>query len=353
MATYKKSGVNIEEGDKASAIAYNAAKATFASRSGMIGEPVKDDGGFAGLLDMGDFYLVQGDDGVGTKIQLAEEMKKFDTLGYDLLAMVSDDAICVGAELVSITNTLDTNKVDSKVISALMKGLQNACIEQKVVIPGGEIAELGKCCNGNIWNATAVGVVKKDRVINGKDIQVGDKVISLYEPGFRSNGFSLVRYILKNCSESDLKKLLKHNVLTPSIIFHAALLKLIGRFSEERKVELKAIAHITGGGIPGNVNRILKQTGYGVHLDNLFEPSEMMMDFQSIGEVHDEEAYKTWNMGNAMKLVVSPSDVDKSLSLLSESGIQAQLAGEVIPDKVIRFKSKGVYKNGEILEFGY
>ncbi|MBT4937477.1 phosphoribosylformylglycinamidine cyclo-ligase [Candidatus Peregrinibacteria bacterium] len=353
MSTYQQSGVNIEEGDKASAIAYGAAKATFPSRVGMIGEPVKDDGGFAGLLDMGDFYLVQGDDGVGTKIQLAEEMNIFDTLGYDLLAMVVDDAICVGAEVISITNTLDTNKVDSKVINELMKGLQNACIEQKVVIPGGEIAELGKCCNGNIWNATAVGVVKKDKVITGKDIQVGDKVISLYESGFRSNGFSLVRYILANASEAERLNLLKHDVLTPSTIYHLPLLDLIGRFSEERKVNVKAIAHITGGGIPGNVNRVLKKSGLGVHLNNLFEPSMMMKDFQRVGDVSDEESYKTWNMGNAMMLVVSDSEVDESLSLLSKSGIQAQVAGEIIPEKIIRFESKGIENSGEILEFGY
>ena len=150
MVDYKKSGVDIQAGDKASKIAYNHAKSTFASRNGMIGEPVIDDGAFAGLFNMGNFYIVQCDDGVGTKMEIAERIGKFDTLGYDLLAMVVDDVVCMGAETISITNTLDTNKVDVAIIGDLMKGLAKACNEQKVVIPGGEIAEVGNVVNSNV-----------------------------------------------------------------------------------------------------------------------------------------------------------------------------------------------------------
>ena len=109
MATYEESGVNIDLGDKCSAIAYAAAKRTFPGRKGMIGEPLINEGGFSGALDMGDYYLVQNDDGVGTKIAVAEMMGKYDTMGYDLVAMVADDAVCLGAETISITNTLGFN----------------------------------------------------------------------------------------------------------------------------------------------------------------------------------------------------------------------------------------------------
>ncbi len=360
MTSYEQSGVNIYEGDKASRIAYEAAKSTFSSRKGMIGEPVKDDGGFAGLLDMGDFYLVQGDDGVGTKSQVAEKIGKYDTLGYDLLAMVCDDAICVGAETISMTNTLDINKVDSEMMAELMKGLSQACKEQKIVIPGGEIAEVGKLVNGGVWNATAVGIVKKDRVITGENIKVGDSVISLYEGGFRSNGFSLVRYILENTlgencykEKSPFGRTWGEELLTPSTIYSSAVLGLVGRFSETPKIEVKGVVHITGGGIPGNVNRILKKTGFGVELDNLFAPSEMVREVQKMGDVSDDEAYKTWNMSNGMMLVVNKEDEQKVIDLLSENNVKAQVSGIVIPERKIRFVSKGVEKNGEWMEFEY
>ena len=359
-ANYAQAGVNIEEGDKASRIAYEGAKSTFGSRLGMIGQPVQDEGGFAGLLDMGDFYLVQGDDGIGTKSQIAEKIGKYDTLGYDLLAMVCDDAICVGAETISMTNTLDINKVDSDMMTELMKGLSAACNDQKIVIPGGEIAELGALVNGGVWNATAVGVVKKDRVITGEGVEVGDKVIALYEPGFRSNGFSLVRYILEQKfgedvynQESPFGSTWGEVMLTPSTIYSTAILNLIGRFEGSAQVNVKGIVHITGGGIPGNVNRVLKKSGLGVALDNLFEPSEAVLEIQKLGNVNDEEAYRTWNMGNGMMLVVSPEEEEKTLKLLEESGIKTQTIGSVIEERKIKFISQGAEKKGEWLEFDY
>ena len=226
MATYKQAGVDISLGDKCSAIAYSAAKSTFSARKGLIGKPVILEGGFSGALDFGNFYLVQNCDGVGSKIQIADALRKYDTLGYDLLAMVADDAICVGAETVSITNTIDTSKVSAKVIEGLMKGLKKACKEQKVVIPGGEIAELPDMMKGNSWNATALGIVEKKKFITGKNVKPGDKIIGLGSRGFRSNGFSLIRHILKkkfgtNWAKRKMtgKKSWGEAALTPSLIY--------------------------------------------------------------------------------------------------------------------------------------
>ncbi len=347
MTNYKKAGVDIKAGDRASKIAYNYAKSTFASRQGMIGEPVVDEGSFAGLINMGDFYIVQSDDGVGTKMEIAEKIGKFDTLGYDLLAMVADDVVCLGAETISVTNTLDTNKVDADIIGDLMKGLAKACIEQKVVIPGGEIAEVGKAVNGNVWNATAVGVLEKEKVITGEDIKPGDKIIALKESGFRSNGFSLIRYIIDQkfgyegySKSSPFGKNWGELLLEPSKIYSGALLEILGRFGMKRKVNIKGIAHITGGGIPGNFKRVLKQTELGARFDNLFEPSDIVKEIQEMGEVTEEEAYKTWNMGNGMMLITAPGDVEKILELVS---IEAQVVGEIIEGKKIILNSKGLY----------
>jgi phosphoribosylformylglycinamidine cyclo-ligase len=346
MADYKTAGVDIIAGDAASKIAYKFARSTFSSRRGLIGEPVTDEGSFAGMLDMGDFYLVQGDDGVGTKIEIAESIGKYDTLGYDLLAMVCDDAICLGAETISISNTIDTNKVDPEVISQLMQGLAQACLQQKVVIPGGEIAEVGSSVNGNIWNATAVGVVKKDQVISGRDIQVGDKIIALQESGFRSNGFTLVRYILENKFGKDVYGMTSpwgqswgEAVLQPSTIYSAAILQLIGRFSEEAKFKIKGIAHITGGGIAGNFNRILKQSKLGARFTDLFQPSALVKEIQRLGNVKEQEAYKTWNMGNGMMLVVAAEEAEE---IVKELSLASKIVGEIVAEPEILIQTCGI-----------
>lgn len=335
MATYEQSGVNVEMGDKCSAIAYNAAKATFASRKGMIGQPVVDDGGFTGTLDMSDYLLVQNDDGVGSKMQVAEMMGKYDTMGTDLLCMVIDDTVCIGAEPISVTNTIDVDKVDEAKIAPLMEGLKNAALEHKVVIPGGEIAEMGKICNGYIWNATCVGIVEKNKVINGQNIKPGDPLIALISPNFRSNGLSLVRHILNEKfgpnwvnEKFDETKTWGEAVIEPSKIYASAIMEMHGRYKEKPQVDLKGVCHITGGGIPGNLPRILKKSGLNYKLTNLPKPPPAMQKLMELGNVSEEEAYKTWNMGIGMILV--SDDFEKISTICQKHGIETQIIGKVV-----------------------
>lgn len=344
MATYKESGVDVELGDRCSKLAYQAAKGTFAGRAGMIGEPVSDDGGFTGMLDMGDFYLIQNDDGVGTKIEVAERLRKFDTLGYDLIAMVADDGICVGAEIVSITNTLDLPALDAEMVEGLMAGLQKAALEQKIVIPGGELAELGNALNSAVWNATAVGVVEKDKVITGADIREGDVVIALKSDGIRSNGLSLARMILKKEFGDDWVhadygdgRTWGEVILTPSKIYHRALLGLVGGYKQERQFNIKGLVHNTGGGIKGNLPRLLNKKGLGAELNNLPEPHDFMLRLQELGDVTDEEAYKTWNMGVGMMMVVNEEDAEKVIDALKTQGVHAVEIGKVTSGGVVKF----------------
>ncbi len=341
MSTYEDAGVNVSLGDKCSAIAYAAAKKTFAGRKGLIGEPVIDDGGFSGVLDMGDYYLVQNDDGVGTKIAIAEKIGRFETLGYDLAAMVADDAACIGAETISITNTIDTNKLDEKTVSQMMEGLEKACLEHKIVVPGGEIAELGNMVNGYSWNATAVGIVEKHKLINGEKIKPGDRLIGLRSPGFRSNGFSLIRHILTEkfgenwpAEKYDDIRTWGEVTLIPSMIFCSAILAMHGRYRQPAQVELKGVVHITGGGIPGNLPRILKKTGYGAKIDKLPEPDDAMKKLIEFGSVSREEAFKTWNMGVGMILV--SNDVDKVIEIAATHGIEAMEIGEITKEPGIK-----------------
>jgi len=343
MATYKESGVDIDLGDKCSAIAYAAAKATFPGRKGMIGEPVIEEGGFTGAMDMGDYLLVQNDDGIGTKMEVAELMGKYDTIGYDLVAMVADDASCVGAETISVSNTIDANKVDEKKITAMMEGLKKAATEHKIIVPGGEIAELGDVLNGYIWNATAVGVVEKNRIITGKNIKPGDKVIGLGCNGFRANGLSLVRYVLRQKfgenwahEKYDETRTWGEVALIPSVIYTSLIMDLHGRFKEKPKAEIKGIAHITGGGIAGNFGRVLKKTGLGANLDNLPTPHEQMLKLIEIGGIPKEDAYRTWNMGVGMILV--SNDVEVITEACARHNVRMQVIGEIVEGGKITIK---------------
>lgn len=344
MATYKESGVDVELGDKCSRVAYEAAKGTFPGRKGKIGEPVVGDGGFAGLLDMGDFFLVQNDDGVGTKMEVAEKMGKFDRLGYDLLAMVADDAICMGAEVISVSNTLDAPRLDEKMVRELMAGLQKAALEQKIVVPGGELAELGGALNSAVWNATAVGIVKKDRVIDGSAVQAGDAIIGLQSDGIRSNGLSLARKILTDQFGGDWVKedfgggkSWGEVILAPSRIYHGAILNIIGRYDNPKKHPIKGLVHNTGGGIKGNLPRLLKRGGFGAKLDALIEPHAFMLKLMELGQVDVEEAYKTWNMGIGMMMVCGAAAADGLLEALSKEGVKAQVMGSVIGGGDVQF----------------
>ncbi len=345
---YADSGVNIEAGDAASRAAYQNAKSTFASRKGLIGEPFALEGGFSGALDMGDFLLIQNDDGVGTKLEIGERTGIYDTLGEDLLCMVADDAICVGAETISITNTFDVPKIDAQAIKTLTTGLAKACQAEKIVIPGGEIAELGKALNLMVWNATAVGVVKKDKFITGKGIKAGHTIIGLKGRVIRSNGTSLAR---KVCESTFGKNWHNHSftenqtwgeiLLTPSKIFHRLLLDtVLGDFKTERPFNIHGIAHITGGGVPGNLPRILPD-GLGANLDNLHAPHEAVKQLQALGNIDEAECYRTWHCGSAMMLVVEESDATAICQAINDKDkeVEAQIIGKVTSEPIIILKS--------------
>lgn len=358
-STYKASGVDIDAGDKASKKAYAAALSTHVSRKGMFGSPIKLEGGFTGAIDMGDYYLVQNDDGVGSKIMIAEDMGRYKTLGYDLLAMVSDDAICVGAELISMTNTIDIHKVDDKIIGDLMEGLAEACKEQNVAIAGGEIAELRDQVKGTVWNASAVGVVEKHKFITGMNIKPGDKIMGLQSRGFRSNGFSLVRHVLKKAygptwhrKKFNQSQTWGEAVLTPCRIYHNCVLEMIGRFRKgEVRVHAKGIVHNTGGGIPGNLERVLKNVKRGAIIDHAFPPHPAMLALQKLGDVEDREAYRTWNMGVGMMMVVDPSETNEVAAIARKHNIPAQIIGEVTEKPGITIVSQGYFGRGLKLEY--
>lgn len=359
LGSYKKAGVDIEAGDSASSRAYKAALSTHVGRKGMFGAPLKMEGGFTGALDCGDFLLVQNDDGVGSKMIVADQMGKYDTVGYDLLAMVADDGVCVGAEVLSITNAIDVKKVDEKVIGKMMDGLAEACREQNIAIVGGEIAELRDQVKSTVWNASALGIVEKHKFITGMHVRAGDKIVGLQSRGFRSNGFSLVRYVLEKAFGENWhrKKFNDSNtwgeaVLVPSRIYHNCVLDMIGRFRKgEERVHPKGIVHNTGGGLPGNLSRILDKLGRGAMIDHPFPAHQTMLSLQKLGNVDDPEAYRTWNMGIGMMIIVDEAQASEVIAIARKHSIPAQVMGEVTVEPGIRVVSQGYFQRGRTLEF--
>ncbi|MFA6521055.1 MAG: AIR synthase-related protein [Candidatus Gracilibacteria bacterium] len=358
MTTYADSGVNIELGDDASKIMYNAARLTWENRKGLIGEVICPTEDFSGVraIEVGKLpagtVMSMGFDGVGTKVEIAERVGHHETVAFDLFAMVCDDAVVYGGEPVLIGSIFDVNSLGTDknshidLMKQLAKGYVEAAKAARVAVINGEIAELGARISGYgafnyNWGSAAIWFAAKDRLFTGKEIKVGDKVIALRENGFRSNGLSLFRKIMKDNygenwhSEKLNGKPMGELALAPSKIYCAAVCDMFGGFAGEKKCEVHGASHITGGGIPGKLGRILRRAELGAKLNNLFEPCELMKHAIEKGKVPREEAYKTWNMGNGMLVIVAPGEEQKAIKIAAQHGIEAQVCGEITKDTKI------------------
>ena len=338
-------GVDLGLGDRCSRRAFRWAERSFEIRRERSGFPLfGGDGSFSNWMDFGPLKIAMTCDGIGTKAEVAERTGIYHTLGYDLVAMVADDLVANGIEPVNLVNVLDVDKPDEEIIDQLMRGLHDACMECGIAIVGGEIAELGARTGGwggrmhFNWCATAIGVPRNGCApIDGSQIEAGDVVIALKSAGFRSNGFSLIRAILEAAHGP-----LWHEVpsvdgrswgevaLTPSFLCTPSVLALI-----DAGIPLRGAGHITGGGIPSKFGRVLRKTGLGARLDNLFAPHDFMLALIEMGQVALETATRQWNMGNAMLLVVPPPAAEATLSVLSARGVAAQIAGEIAPGPIV------------------
>jgi len=357
----KQSGTDIDLGNRCSRIAYNWAKKTFANREPGTGNPLMNmDGGFANVMDFGGVKIGMSSDGIGTKIELAERSGIYHTLGFDLIAMVADDLAANGLETVNLSNILDVDHLDADIVDELMRGLHEAANFARITVTGGEIAELGSRIGGwgdrmhFNWGATGIGMLPAGQeIINGAAIRPGDTVIALQSRGFRSNGFSLLRTIMQkqfgplwHTQPYDESLTWGEKLLTPSLIYSPLISDLLraGR-------RLHGIAHITGGGLADNLQRILKAQGLGADLNDLFPPLDVMHKVQESGGVAEAQAYRLWNMGNGMLLIVPESEAQKILKKAQENGYAAKVCGEIIKPQKIIIHSKGIHP--QILETDY
>jgi phosphoribosylformylglycinamidine cyclo-ligase len=327
--TYKEAGVDIDAGEELVERIKPAVKRTL--RPEVIGGL----GGFSGLFRVPqgfrDPVLVSGTDGVGTKLKLAIEFDAHDEVGIDLVGMCANDVAVVGAEPLFFLDYYSTPRLDVDVATRVIAGIAHGCEIAGATLIGGETAEHPGMHTAGEYDLAGfcVGIVERDRILDGSDISAGDTVIGIGSSGLHSNGFSLIRHILKarpRAAEELLegRPLIEH-LLAPTKIYVRTVLRLT------RALPVKGFAHITGGGLLDNIPRVLPR-GLGVRLErSTWQAPAVFGWLESVG-VAAEEMHRTFNCGIGMIAVVAPADVDSALAELAAAGEQATVIGSVVPD---------------------
>ena len=361
--TYGGIGVDTAIEAKAARILYEASKQTWKNRLGTLGEVLVPFDDFSGLRYIKVDSLPKGtvmygnSDGIATKAELAEKANRYDTLAYDLMAMVCDDAVVRGGEPALLKSVLDVNSLgqdDSRLsyIQQLANGYIGAAKEAGVAVINGEIAQLndrvGREHFSLDWSADVTWFAHESRLITGMKIKTGDYIVGFREEGLRCNGISLVRRLLqaKYGEQWQEAKLGNDRIidlaLKPSRIYSKAVVDMFGGYDLGRpsRAKLHGAAHISGGGIPEKLGRALKPTGLGAVISDPFEPCNLMAYCQELGNIDDREAYKTWNMGQGM-LLISDSYED-ILKVAADHEIEAKVVGKITRKSGITINSKGL-----------
>ncbi len=332
--SYKDAGVDID--------AANQSVEMIKKWVGMTKRPevLADIGSFGGFfaLDNNKYrepVLVSGTDGVGTKLKIAQMMGVHDSVGIDLVAMCVNDILVHGAEPLFFLDYIALGKLEPVLVEALVKGVSQGCVEAGCALIGGETAEMPGFYRDDEYDLAgfAVGVVERSQVINGSAIKEGDLLIGLPSSGLHSNGFSLARKVLlekaglklDNFIES-LGETLGEVLITPTRIYVKTILALL------EEVEVSGMAHITGGGIGENLQRILP-AGLGAVIDAAaINTPPIFKLIEELGQVPREEMFRTFNMGIGFMLAISPHHYDKALKCLHAKGEKPILIGKVIRD---------------------
>ena len=327
--TYRDAGVDIDAGDELVERIKPFAKRT------MRPEVIGGLGGFGALVEVSKKYanpvMVSGTDGVGTKLKLAFRMKKHDTIGIDLVAMSVNDILVTGAEPVFFLDYFACGKLDVDTAADVVKGVALGCEQAGCALIGGETAEMPGMYDPNEYDLAgfAVGLVEKDRIIDGSTIRPGDAVIGLASSGPHSNGYSLVRKILAvtgvELDEPFDGRTLGAALLEPTRIYVKPVLAVMDKFA------VKGVAHITGGGLVENVPRVLPADCAARLEQSRWIRPAIFGWLQANGNVPEAEMHRTFNCGIGMVLVVSPSDAAATVTTLAANGVPAAQIGSIVP----------------------
>ena len=318
--SYRDAGVDIDAGD-----ALVDAIKPFAKRT-MRPEVLAGIGGFGALCELPKKYrqpvLVAGTDGVGTKLKLAFQLQRHDTVGIDLVAMSVNDVLVQGAEPLFFLDYFACGKLDNKVAANVVKGIAEGCETAGCALVGGETAEMpGMYPDGEYDLAGfCVGVVEKDRILDGKSIVAGDVLLGLASSGPHSNGYSLVRKIV---GEEHLASDLADSLMEPTRIYVKPVLKLLAA------LPVKGLAHITGGGLVGNVPRVLPKGTTAVIRKKSWPRPQIFTWLQQTGNVAEDEMFRVFNCGIGMVVCVAPDKVAAAQMLLKREGELAYEIGRI------------------------
>jgi phosphoribosylformylglycinamidine cyclo-ligase len=341
--TYAAAGVDIHAGDKMVDMIEHQVRRTYGPRV------LASHGGFAGMLRLDynerlfnrnykDPVLVSCTDGVGTKVKLAAELKIYNTVGIDLVAMSVNDLIVQGAEPLIFLDYLAVNKLDPQIATQMVEGVATGCVQAGAALLGGETAEMPDVYAPGEFDMAgfAVGVCELKRVVNGQRAEAGDIIIGLASSGIHSNGYSLVRAIVKQARldlhgiypELDPTQTLGQVLLTPTKIYAKAIVSLLRSY--KRKQPVTAMSHITGSGLPGNVPRTLG-TSLNAKLDLKSWDRPPVFDFlQKHGSVADQEMFDVFNMGLGYVVIVKPFFADAIVHHLQKQGEDARIVGRLV-----------------------
>lgn len=349
MLTYEQSGVNIDEGNRAVSLIKNKIKGTYDNN--VIG----DLGNFSGLYTLKDFLtmkepvLLAATDGVGTKLKLAQMMDKHETVGIDLVAMSVNDLICQGAKPLLFLDYIAIGKLVPEHIDNIVEGVANGCKMSGCALIGGETAEMPGMYAEDEYDLAgfAVGIADKEKIVSGKDVKKGDVLIGISSSGVHSNGFSFVRKIfldtLKwnlNDYKEELGMTLGEALLTPTKIYVKLVLDLL------EKQNIKAIAHITGGGVIENITRVIPQgLGLNIKTDSWEKPPIFEM-IEKLDMVDKKELHKSFNMGVGIVLVVDKDEAQGVVDYINSNNLQNKVE---IDEKYSELMKDKAYIIGEVV----
>ncbi|MBC7114938.1 MAG: phosphoribosylformylglycinamidine cyclo-ligase [Archaeoglobi archaeon] len=325
--SYSRAGVDIWKEDEVIRAISNELK--FRRRG--FGEPLEIKFHYAGFIDLGEFALAITSDGVGTKILIAREMNRWDTIGIDCIAMNVNDLIAVGAEPLAFVDYLAMEKMDERIAAEIAKGLNRGAELANISIVGGETATLPDLIKGVDLAGTCVGYVKKEDIITGEKIKEGDVVIGVRSSGLHSNGYTLVRKVIERAGLSyhdplpyDRKRTIGEELLTPTRIY-TDLLPII------REYDIHGLVHITGGGF----RKLMRVTKLGYNIYDPLEPHPVFRFIQELGEIDEEEMYRTFNMGMGFAIILDEEDA-REVERRVDGKIVGVIEGEGIDIKGLR-----------------
>ena len=327
--SYRDAGVNIDAGNAFVEKIKTSVSST--NRPGVLG----GFGGFGGCFELPENYkqpvLVSGTDGVGTKLKLAIDLNKHDTIGIDLVAMCVNDILVLGAEPLYFLDYYATGELNTEIAASVVEGIAEGCRQSNAALIGGETAEMpGMYAKGDYDLAGfCVGVVEKQKIIDGSKVKAGDAMIAIGSSGPHSNGYSLIRKIIEvnntdiNASFGENEQTLGHALLAPTRIYVKTIHQLLETF------DIHAMAHITGGGLLENIPRVLPDNAQAVVDTGSWQLPDVFQWLQENGNVEVNEMYRTFNCGVGMVLIVDADEADAIVSMLVENGDNAWQLGQI------------------------